>query len=180
MGDEPVPLVPVALLSRLTPGNAELLGNGVTSGQGQLGVQSGHRPVCSRQRPTFRGHLAGECRRNPSQCRRAAAGHSRPRGTGRQSRHFRWPGCGRASLPTICKAWAAPSFFAASTNRLAVAAIRGDSSIYSDLAYQLNQIQGQKRIWPLYESFDPVEPGRRSSPDSWLHEWCRPTLPPTA
>jgi hypothetical protein len=40
-------------------------------------------------------------------------------------------------------------------NRLTVAASRGAMSFYSALASQLNQIQGQKRIWPLYESFDP-------------------------
>jgi hypothetical protein len=39
-------------------------------------------------------------------------------------------------------------------NRLAVPATRAQASFYSDLAGLLNAIQGQKRIWPLYESFD--------------------------
>ena len=43
-----------------------------------------------------------------------------------------------------------------STNTLALAATRGDATFYATLANQLNQIQGQKRIWPLYEGFDPV------------------------
>jgi Flp pilus assembly protein TadG len=41
-------------------------------------------------------------------------------------------------------------------NRLSVPASRGAATPYSDLAGQLNQLQGQKRIWPLYESFDPA------------------------
>jgi hypothetical protein len=41
-------------------------------------------------------------------------------------------------------------------NRLSMAASRGAATSYADLASQVNQIQGQKRIWPLYESFDPV------------------------
>ena len=44
----------------------------------------------------------------------------------------------------------------ASSNRLSVAATRGGPSFYSVLASSLNQIKGQKRIWPLYESFDAV------------------------
>jgi Flp pilus assembly protein TadG len=44
---------------------------------------------------------------------------------------------------------------ASSNNLLTVAATRGDNSFYSDLANQLNIIAGQKKIWPLYEGFDP-------------------------
>ena len=42
------------------------------------------------------------------------------------------------------------------TNTLALPATRGDSSFFAELAEQLNQIQGQKRIWPLYVGFDPI------------------------
>lgn len=42
------------------------------------------------------------------------------------------------------------------SNTLAVPATRGNTSLFEDLAEQLNQIQGQKRIWPLYEGFDTV------------------------
>lgn len=39
-------------------------------------------------------------------------------------------------------------------NRLAVRCSRGDATFYHALAAQLNLIQGQKRIWPLYEICD--------------------------
>jgi len=40
------------------------------------------------------------------------------------------------------------------TNLLTVNATQGDLGFYGNLANQLNQIQGQKRIWPLYQGFD--------------------------
>jgi len=39
-------------------------------------------------------------------------------------------------------------------NRLTVPAVTGDMSFFAALASQLNQIQGQKRVWPLFETLD--------------------------
>jgi hypothetical protein len=45
---------------------------------------------------------------------------------------------------------------APSTNRLIAIANPGVTDFYAALASQLNLVQGQKRIWPLYESVDPT------------------------
>ncbi len=152
IGDQPLALAPVALLTRGAAGTPSSWENQLLLGQDNWSFDASSGTFAVGSDELAEATLVVQTDETQASAALLLIGIADLATAGNQATFDRQLGSGItvADLNDLGGVFA----LASADNRLTVGATRGDASIYSDLAAQLNGIAGQKRIWPLYESFD--------------------------
>jgi hypothetical protein len=154
MGDQPVPMAPIALLTRPAPGAPSSWENELLKGQDLWSFDSASGLFSAGSDNLAEATMVVDTDETKASAALLLIGVPDIVGSSGQNTFTGQVAVGLTANDLL--GLGGTFALEPSTNRLALAATRGTASFYATLASQLNLIQGQKRIWPLYESFDPA------------------------